>query len=299
MATQRETIIFYVGVGACLPIRAQTTVKISFSLEMLVDHYRMDYIDIGMFSVKKLKDPQQSYITICCFKQDLRCYLLGKWLDVLDICPEVKRKARCIFTSFERVRIDLTPYDEGAVDLTWQAGWAESSKLTFELLEEVIYTNVFDGRIRDAKKSGLTVEDFMDYPMVIAKVKAITDAIAAEKNVTEAVTVPGPANPSESGDTGAASKPTAHIHEPATLLVTADSAATGFESLSEDDQRHWTKHMKKTISSTIKLIVDDDTTKILIERIRASPLAMASGDMTGFVIFHCDAKKFWGEHNTP
>ena len=48
MATQRETIIFYVGVGACLPFRAQTTVKISFSLEMLVDHYRMEYIDIGM-----------------------------------------------------------------------------------------------------------------------------------------------------------------------------------------------------------------------------------------------------------
>ena len=295
MATQRETIIFYVGVGACLPFRAQTQIKISFSLEMLVDHYRMEYIDIGMFSVKKLKDPAGSYINVCCFKQELRCLLLGKWLDVLDICPEVKVKARCIFTSFERVRSDLTPYDEGAVDLTWQAGWAESSKLTFELLEEVIYTNVFDGRIRDAKKSGLTVEDFMDYPSVSAKFKAITDAIAAERNVTEAP-VPGPANPSESGDTasGAASKPTAPV---VSVIITADSAATGFESLSEEDKRLWTKHIKKTINSTIKLIVDDDTTKILIERVRASPLAMANGDMTGFVIFHFDQKKF-GESTT-
>ena len=92
MATQRETIIFYVGVGACLPFRAQTQIKISFSLEMLVDHYRMDYIDIGTFSVKKLKDRRDSYINVCCFKQDLRCYLLGKWLDVLDICPESNGK---------------------------------------------------------------------------------------------------------------------------------------------------------------------------------------------------------------
>ena len=304
MATQRETIIFYVGVGACLPFRAQTAIKISFSLEMLVDHYRMDYIDIGTFAVKKLKDRRDSYINVCCFKQDLRCYLLNKWLDVLDICPEVKHKARCIFTSFERVRSDLTPYDEGKVDLTWQAGWAESSKLTFEFLEEVIYSNVFDGRIKDAKRTGLTVEDFMDYPMVTAKVKAITDAIAAEKIVTEAV--PAPANPSESGDTGtvttlsAAGKlnPTADIHAPATLQpITTDTPKTGFESLSEDDQKHWTKHMKKTISSQIKLIVDDDTTKILIERIRASPLAMATGDMTGFVLFHYDQKKF-GESTT-
>ena len=90
---------------------------------MLIDHYRMDYIDLGTFAIKKLKDPKDSYINVCCFKHDLRRHLTGNWLDGLNICPKVKDKARTIFSSFEAVRRDLTPYDaETAIDLTWQAG---------------------------------------------------------------------------------------------------------------------------------------------------------------------------------
>ena len=95
----------------------------------------MDYIDLGTFAIKKLKDPKDSYINVCCFKHDLRRHLTGNWLDGLNICPKVKEKARAIFSSFEAVRQQLTPYDaEAAIDLTWQAGWPDSCRLTFEFL---------------------------------------------------------------------------------------------------------------------------------------------------------------------
>jgi hypothetical protein len=37
---------------------------ISWGIELLVDHYRMDFIDIGVFSVRKLKDTKESYVVV-------------------------------------------------------------------------------------------------------------------------------------------------------------------------------------------------------------------------------------------
>jgi hypothetical protein len=44
--------------------RAQLPHLISWSLDLLVDHYRMEFIDIGFFSVRKLKDTKESYVIV-------------------------------------------------------------------------------------------------------------------------------------------------------------------------------------------------------------------------------------------
>jgi hypothetical protein len=68
--------------------RAQTPEKIAFGLEMLVDHYLMEYIDLGTFSVKKLREVKDSYVNVTNLKLDAKVYLLGPFLDGLDIPPD-------------------------------------------------------------------------------------------------------------------------------------------------------------------------------------------------------------------
>ena len=44
--------------------RAQTSQLITWGLTLLVDHYRMEYIDLGHFSVRRLKDTKDSYVIV-------------------------------------------------------------------------------------------------------------------------------------------------------------------------------------------------------------------------------------------
>ena len=284
--------------------RAHTPAKITWSLELMLDHYRMEYIDLGHFSSRKLKDPKESYVCVCTLKLDARTYLLGPWLDGLDINPTTKSKAREIFASVENVRQWLSPYGDVAADTTWQANWFPSSTLTFQLIEDLVYSDTFDSRYKDAKKSSLELTDFMSaYPTVTARFAAITQAIAAEKAASEdalaklkgaSSTVGGNPVATPSGTTPltmAASAQTGMSVPGAEGTAAGAISHTGFDSLSEDDQRIWIKYMKKIISSTIKLIVDDGSKGDLMAAIRGSPLAMASGSPLGLVLFHFDTKK--------
>ena len=227
---------------------------------------------------------------MCNYKFDTKAHLLGPYLDGLDIKPEHKQKIREVLTSVKACRTHVTPYS-GNIDLTWQVGWPESSKLVLAFIEDCVYTNVFDGRYKDAKKSGLEVVDFLNYASLQDRLAEITAAIAAERP-----TPPGdaagsnPGNVASPGGNGAV----------ATDVVGGNGAAeyqTGFNSLSTVEQDTFDKIMMKLINSSIKLIPDDGSTQKLIQNIRACPLAMSSGESTGLVTFHFDIKKF-GEPQT-
>jgi len=45
--------------------RAQVPHLIAWAVDLLVDHYRMGFIDIGVFSIRKLKDSKDSYVCVC------------------------------------------------------------------------------------------------------------------------------------------------------------------------------------------------------------------------------------------
>ncbi len=66
---------------------------------------------------------------VCNYKLETKTYLLGPFLDGLDIRPEHKSKIREVMASVSACRTNVTPY-AGNIDLTWQVGWPESSKLS-------------------------------------------------------------------------------------------------------------------------------------------------------------------------
>ena len=70
--------------------RASTPTKINFGLEGLVDGYRMDYFNIGEFTQAKLRDARQSMVSVLNLKFDARTYLLGDWLDGMNLNPQCK-----------------------------------------------------------------------------------------------------------------------------------------------------------------------------------------------------------------
>jgi hypothetical protein len=227
------------------------------------EHSLYIYIYIYMFLNTRHLPTQ-----VCNYKLDAHAYLLGLWLDGLDIAPDCKAKIREVMKTISSCRSNVSPYGDEPMDLTFQVNWKDSSKLTLQFIEDCLYTNVFDARYRDAKKSGLEVVDFLNYPSVSERITDIHTAIAAEKP-------PPVAKPSEAAAPSNADGSAAVTNAD----TTDDNSAFGI--LSQTEQDFFDKLMVKTIKSSSKLLVDDGSTSQLIAQIRGSPLALTRGENTG------------------
>ena len=274
--------------------RASTSTKINFGLEGLVDGYRMDYFNIGEFTQARLKDPKKSMVSVLNLKFDARTFLLGAWLDGINLNPQCKAKIRDALSSFEAVRRDLTPYNDGKVDLSWQATWPQSAVLTATFLEDMIYTSTFDGRYRDAMKAVSEIKDMLDYPSVSERISEIREALAAETQPAVAHIAGGqtPIAAADGNGQAATGGGQAATAEPASNVTT-----TGFDSLTPADRAMWLKVMQKSLSTYVKLISDTGSTAELILKIQGSPLGMMRGDPAGLVAYHFNTKHY-GESTT-
>ena len=262
--------------------RAQTPPKILTALTWLVDHYRMNYIDLGIFSVRNIRDPRGSYVNVCTMKSDVRSFVTGEWLDGLDIFVEAKQKCRSVFACIDTVRTLFSPYPECAiVDTTFMAGWPQSASMTFQLVEDLCFSNVFDQRYKDARKSFLEIPDFMAYPSVQERIQEIQEQIKSEKPDSENQEQRPAATQDALSTAITLTLTTATPPSASTDNLPDDVPTTGFASLSERDQELWIKSMRKQITSHIKLLVDEGPTSELIASIRLSPLAMTKTDPTG------------------
>ena len=261
--------------------RGSTPTKINFGLEGLVDGYRMEYFNIGEFTVSKLKDPKASYVCMLNLKVDARTYLLGDWLDGVNINPQCKSKIRECLSSFEAVRRDLTPHNWGKVDLSWQATWPQSAVLTATFLEDMIYTTTFDGRYRDVLKSHVEITDMLDYASVSERIREIREALAAETQPDVVHTAGGqtPIAAADGNELGQAA-----TGATAESACNVNNTGTGFDSLSQADQASWLKVMQKILSTYVKLIADTGSAAELIAKIQASPLAMVRGQAWSLTI---------------
>jgi len=274
--------------------RASTPTKINFGLEGLVDGYRMDYFNIGEFTQARLKDPRQSMVSVLNLKFDARTYLLGDWLDGMNLNPQCKAKIRDALSSFEAVRRDLTPYNAGKIDLSWQATWPQSAVLTATFLEDMIYTNTFDGRYKDVIRSCCDIKDMLDYSSVAERIIEIREALAVETQ--PAVPLAAGGGGDDGGGDGNGQAATGGGQAEA---ATAEPAvtATGFDSLTPEDKATWQKVMQKSLSTYVKLIADTGSTSELALKIQGSPLAMMRGDPAGLVAYHFNTKQY-GESTT-
>ena len=260
--------------------RASTPAKILTALIWLVDHYRMEIIDIGCFACRRMKDPKESYVNVCTLKSDVKTFMTGEWLDGLDILPDAKQKCRSVFASVDTVRSEFSPYPGTTVDTTFMAGWPQSCTMTFQFVDDLCFSGLFDGRYRDARKSCLEVADFMAYSSVQERITEITDQIKSEKLVEVAPTTS--TTPTSCTATSGTPVAATAVTPPSTTVAETPEPAEGFGSLDDVSQEMWLKAMRKLLYSTIKLITDNGSKNDLIGQIRSSPLAMVKTDPTGW-----------------
>ena len=239
-------------------------------------------------------------VAILLLKKAAKEFLLGSWLDGLDVEPLHKEKARSVFASFQSARTQYLNYEGDPVaDTTYQANWKESSVLIFSLIDDLVYNNTFDERYKNAAKNYYEFSDVVEYPSVKERMDEINDKIVLEREAAAPTAASAAATEAVPQTTyfGESAGSEAASAAGAPPLPPKPSEVKGFEQLSEDDRQHWTKHINKAIRSTVKLIADDGTAASLAEKVAGCDLAMARGDATGMVLFHFDVKKY-GESNT-
>ncbi len=159
-------------------------------------------------------------------------------------------------------------------------------------MEDVSYSNKFDLRFKDAKRTGLEFTDFLAYQSVEERITEIKEAIATEKGIP----LPNLSIPSAGAGGTQSANGVQNEGVPLPEDVT-NVPHEGFDNLDKDAQDEWSKYMRKTIRTQIKLIADTGSQRDLMKQIEESPLAMMRGDPTGLVMFHYDVKKH-GESQT-
>ena len=282
--------------------RASTPDNITWALEGLVDHYRMDYIDLGAFATLKLRDHRQSYIAILCLKKAVHVELLEEWLPSSGLAGNVKTVLAKTFGCFSVVRKKVTCYPDETEELdnSWRLGWPDSGAFAADLIEDLVFADTFDGRYKDALKNSLTVAaDILDYPSIKAKFDQIEAAIQVERvPPTETAASAG----TSAASAGASSTLAASAGSPTPARTQHDPSVDFPEAalkLPEAERYEWLKHVNKTISSHVKFVADQKTISSLEASLKDAPLAMLRGDPTGLVLYHYDVKKAAETHFRP
>jgi hypothetical protein len=106
--------------------------------------------------------------------------------DQLGLPTDVKTKLREVLGSHENYRKWLHPIgvreDAGLQpDMTWRGGWALSSILYLTFVEQVVYSDDYDGPLRTAAKMGKGTADIIGYDSFAAKWGHIQETLRKEK----------------------------------------------------------------------------------------------------------------------
>lgn len=76
-------------------------------------------------------------------KLEIKEYLLGPWLGKLQIEEEHKKSIRKYMESHQMYRKGVAPYSMEDPDLTWKAGWPQSSNEALYLIEAIFCSELF------------------------------------------------------------------------------------------------------------------------------------------------------------
>ena len=164
--------------------------------------------------------------------------------------------------------------------------------------QDLIYSNTFDGRYRDAIKSRPGVNDVLDYPSVKERLDTVIEATTAERDIAAAAAAADTAaGATAAGGAGIGAGANAGAGAPGTGPsgqgpAAAPEATTGFASLGGTDKAYWEKCINKHIHTYIKFVPDQRTHAPLVSALQECPAMSLQGDMAGLVVYHFDVKKF-------
>eukprot|EP00974_Lingulodinium_polyedra_P023161 2235871-Lingulodinium_polyedra.AAC.1 len=146
----------------------------------------------------------------------------------------------------------------------------------------MVYTVQWDQRFKDAIRSKLKIEDFLDYESVRAALDHVKDLLTQERSAaaTAATAEEGGAGEGSPKGGTAASAGTADAPPP----------TTGFASMCNQDQNHWDQYIRKQLRTYVHIIPETKSMAELEHAIRESTLANIRGDPTGLVLYYYDVK---------
>ena len=254
-----------------------------------------DFINLGDFGVNKLRDYRQSYVEIMNMKYDGKNELLFKWLPRTGIPTEHVTLMQEKMNTFDAVRTYVSCYPGGVVDTTWQAlisvGGKQSAVSAVTLIEELVYTNEFDPRYRNAIQSRLEVADFLAYDSISTRMNEVIEMVRRESNGGNGTTGT-PAAAGSGTDTPAAAGAANPAGQMAAVAGDRPMEVKNFDKLPEMDKTNWTKVIDKLIRTYVQIVPDQKTAAELETMLRDSALATIKGDPTGLVLYHFDVKQF-------
>ena len=103
---------------------------------------------------------------------------MHRWLPNIGLPSAFVDKIQDVLLSFKKVRAHVTNYDDaGPAVTTWMAGMNESSTVVIELLEHLVYGNVFDARYKDANKNNMAADEFLECDSVRTRIQEVKDAV--------------------------------------------------------------------------------------------------------------------------
>ena len=119
--------------------RAQKPRKILWLMRAVTDWVQTDKMTAENVSVSKLKSGSGSISDVALMQLEMRDYLLGAWLDGLNVPAYMKAKCREIFDNRATYRCDYMPVD-GTAETSWLFKWPQFGRQLVNFLESIVYS---------------------------------------------------------------------------------------------------------------------------------------------------------------
>ena len=128
---------------------------------------------------------------------------------------------------------------EAEPELSWQLGWKQSGVLAAALFEDLLFSDVFDGRYRDGVKSKATAADVLAYESIQSRIAEVEKAIREERTP----------------ETAASAEPAASA-APSSSTPAETATSAGFGKIPEASKESWEQFIKKTIAPHATYVPD-------------------------------------------
>ena len=119
--------------------RAQKPKEILWLMQDLSDQIASKVVSNADISIAALKSGGKSLSDPSLCRLKLKEYLLGEFLDNLDVPGYMSRKCRELFNTHDAYRTHYNPLSGKVVDTAWILQWPQFGRDLLDFLESIIY----------------------------------------------------------------------------------------------------------------------------------------------------------------
>lgn len=274
--------------------RAQKSRKILWLMRAVSDWVQTERMAVDSISVSKLKSGSGSISDVALMQLDMRDYLLGAWLDGLNVPAHMKAKCREIFDSRSSYRCHYMPAT-GVAATTWLFKWPPFGRLLINFLESILYnpTGNEEFMLRQAVKNSNSPEEVISWKPWNTMIGNLRDGMARSTDP--------PAPPKGGGTEAATSNADVDVDSDAEEQAAFNADGQGEVQPGRQDGHTVPKGVTEAASrlqrQLLQFVVEPPTQSSLAELLKACPLATIEPNLgnTFLVVMDCNC---WGEADT-